>query len=78
MKLGLYLVIYQPKLSTWRIYYLNDNREDHELGVVTHRPEHYLQEEYSIYLDAVDPISVFTRGCNLIRDKIGEVINGTN
>ena len=70
MKQGVYLITYQPKIMCWGIHYLNGNSGEHELGVVTHRPENYLQEEYSIYLDAVDSVSAFVRGCNLIRDKV--------
>jgi hypothetical protein len=44
-------------------------------GYASHLGEVQVQETstgtlYSIYLDAVDPISAFTRGCNLIRDKM--------
>jgi hypothetical protein len=70
--IGIYLITYRPKLTEWRIHYLEDYTE-HELNVIYHRAEGYLLEEFSTYREAVDPISAFTRAANNIFNKMEEL-----
>lgn len=73
MEMRIYRISNKPNIALWLMSNAADPDPLYELNKVYHRPSNqFSSEEYFIYLPAIDPISAFCRGCNILRDRMEE------
>lgn len=76
MKPGIYYICFDDHIDRWKMLpNMDNNFRDVPLGQVgikvkTLEYHPFSYNRYYVYLDAIDPVSAFTIGFNLIRDKM--------